>query len=144
MKEELGGNMEQVLLGMVGLSSGFIVAGGVIALIVGLGVITRYAGITHTGKHVLLYEDAVLLGAIFGNLLTIHSLGIPMGQVGTAVMGLFFGIFVGGWILALAEVVNIFPIFARRIGLTKGMSVIIICIAAGKLTGSLLHFFMRW
>lgn len=136
--------MEQVLLGVIGLSSGFIVAGGVIALIVGLGVITRYAGITHTGKHVLLYEDAVLLGAIFGNLLTVYFVRIPLGQIGLGVMGLFFGIFVGGWILALAEVVNIFPIFARRIGLTKGMSIIIICIAAGKLAGSLLHFLMRW
>lgn len=136
--------MEQVLLGVIGLSSGFIVAGGVIALIVGLGVITRYAGITHTGKYVLLYEDAVLLGAIFGNLLTVYFARIPLGQIGLGVMGLFFGIFVGGWILALAEVVNIFPIFARRIGLTKGMSIIIICIAAGKLAGSLLHFLMRW
>ena len=47
----------QVLLGVIGLSSGFIVAGGVIALIVGLGIITRYAGITHTGQKVWLLWD---------------------------------------------------------------------------------------
>lgn len=136
--------MEQVLLGIIGASSGFIVAGGVIALIVGLGVITRYAGITHTGKHVRLYEDAILLGAVFGNLMTIYFIRMPLGAPALAVMGLCSGIFVGGWILALAEVVNIFPIFSRRIGLTKGMSFIIICIALGKVTGSLLHFYMRW
>lgn len=136
--------MEQILLAIIGISSGFIVAGGVIALIIGLGIITRYAGITHTGKHVRIYEDAVLLGAVFGNLLTIYSVSIPLGAVGLAVMGLCSGIFVGGWILALAEVVNMFPIFSRRVGLTKGMSLMILCIALGKVTGSLLHFYMRW
>ena len=50
----------------------------------------------------------------------------------------------GGWILALAEVVNIFPILARRIGLTRGLSVVVIAIALGKMTGSLLHFYLRW
>lgn len=136
--------MDQLLLGLIGASSGVIVAGGVIALIIGLGVITRYAGITHTGKHVWFYEDAVLLGAVFGNLLSIYGIRMPLGAIGLGVMGTCSGIFVGGWILALAEVVNIFPVFSRRIGLTKGMSLVIICIALGKVTGSLLHFYMRW
>lgn len=136
--------MDQLLLGLIGASSGIIVAGGVIALIIGLGIITRYAGITHTGNHVRYYEDAVLLGAVFGNLLTIYGIRIPLGAIGLGIMGICSGIFVGGWILALAEVVNIFPVFSRRIGLTKGMSIVIICIALGKVAGSLLHFYMRW
>ena len=59
-------------------------------------------------------------------------------------MGLFCGIFVGSWILALAEIVNIFPVFSRRLGLTKGMSILVLAVAVGKVTGSLLHFYMRW
>lgn len=56
-----------VLLALIGLAAGFVVAGGVIALMVGLGVITRFVGITHTAKHVRLYETAILLGGIFGD-----------------------------------------------------------------------------
>ena len=134
----------QVLLGVIGLSSGFIVAGGVIALIVGLGIITRYAGITHTGQKVWLYEDAVLLGGLAGTILTVYRVNAGLGSVGLAVMGLFCGIFVGSWILALAEIVNIFPVFSRRLGLTKGMSILVLAVAVGKVTGSLLHFYMRW
>ena len=63
---------------------------------------------------------------------------------GLAVLGLFSGIFVGGWILALAEIVNIFPILTRRIGLTKGLSLVVIAIALGKMSGSLIHFYFRW
>ena len=128
----------QVLLGVIGLSSGFIVAGGVIALSVGLGIIT------HTGQKVWLYEDAVLLGGLAGNILTVYRVNAGLGSVGLAVMGLFCGIFVGSWILALAEIVNIFPVFSRRLGLTKGMSILVLAVAVGKVTGSLLHFYMRW
>ena len=49
----------QVLMGIIGLSSGFVVAGGVIALVIGLGIVTRYVGITHTGEHLWLYEDII-------------------------------------------------------------------------------------
>ena len=128
---------KQIIPAIVGLSGGFVIAGGVIALMVGLGI-------THTAKHVKGYETAILAGAIFGNLLTVHQIRIPLGIFGLVLMGVLFGIFVGGWILALAEIVNIFPIFARRIGITKGYSLIVIAIAVGKTAGSLYHFYRRW
>ena len=123
---------KQIIPAVVGLTGGFVIAGGVIALMVGLGIITRFVGITHTAKHVKEYETAILAGAIFGNLLTVHQIRIPLGIFGLVLMGVLFGIFVGGWILALAEIVNIFPIFARRIGITKGYSLIVIAIAVGQ------------
>lgn len=136
--------LTQVLLAVMGLAGGFVVAGGVIALMVGLGVITRFVGITHTAKHVQIYESAIMLGSIFGNWLSVYQRSFPLGVAGLMVLGVFSGIFVGGWILALAEIVNIFPIFARRVGITKGYSIIVIAIAAGKVAGSMYHFYMRW
>ena len=58
--------------------------------------------------------------------------------------GLFSGIFVGGWILALAELLNVFPVFVRRLGIVKGKSWVMIALALGKTAGSLLLFAMRW
>lgn len=135
---------EQIFLGIVGLSGGLVIAGGVIALLVGLGVITRFVGLSHTAKHVRVFEDAIFFGAVFGTLMTVYQPTVPLEAAGLAVLGLFSGIFVGGWILALAEIVNIFPILARRIGLTKGLSIVVIAIALGKMTGSLMHFYFRW
>ena len=59
----------QGVLGVIGFSSGLAVAGGVIALLIGLGVLSRYAGLTRTASHLWLYEDTVLLGGIFGSVL---------------------------------------------------------------------------
>ena len=32
----------------------------------------------------------------------------------------------------------------RRIGLTKGLSLVVIAIALGKMSGSLIYFYFRW
>lgn len=136
--------MAHVLLGFIGFSAGFIVAGGVVALMVGLGIITRFIGLSHTAKHVMYYEDAILLGAIGGTIVTVFDVILPVGSWILIPVGLFMGVFVGGWIMALAEVINVFPVYCRRLGITQGMSWIIITVAVGKMLGSLLHFYMRW
>ncbi len=136
--------MEELFPGLVGFASGFIVAGGVVALMVGLGIITRFIGVSHTAKHVLLYEDAILLGAIAGTILTVFDVKLPLGAWILAIGGLFMGVFVGGWILALAEIINVFPVYCRRLGITKGLSWIVITMAAGKTLGSLLLFYKGW
>ena len=138
------GWVAQALIALIGFSSGFIVAGGVVALMVGLGIITRYIGLTRTADKIFWYEDAILLGAIAGTLLTVYELRLPFGAWILGIGGMFIGIFVGSWILALAEVVNVFPVYCRRLGITKGLSWIVVTMAAGKVCGSLLGFYMRW
>lgn len=136
--------MEQFLVALAGFSSGFIVAGGVVALMVGLGIITRFIGISKTAKHIAGVEDAILLGAVLGTVLTTYDLRLPVGVWILGIFGLFMGIFVGGWIMALAEVVNVFPVYFRRMGITKGASWVVITLAVGKTLGSLAQFYMRW
>lgn len=136
--------MKQILLALIGFSGGFIVAGGVVALMVGLGIITRFIGISHTAKHISYCEDAVLLGTIAGTIVTVFDVKLVIGVWFLILSGLFMGIFVGGWIMALAEVINVFPVYCRRLGITKGLSWVIITVAAGKTLGSLLFFSKRW
>lgn len=70
----------QIFLGILGMSAGVVVAGGLFSFIVELGVISDFADRTHTANHILLYEDAVSAGAILGNVFQIFRIGIP-GQV---------------------------------------------------------------
>ena len=131
----------ELILGWMGFCGGFLVAGGVVALMVGLGILSRFIEMSHTSKRVWLYEDFILLGGVAGNLLTVYHVHVPVGFVGLAILGICSGVYVGGWIMALAEIIHVFPVFARRIGLVKGISFIIISIAVGKVVGSLYHFF---
>lgn len=81
----------QIFLGILGMSAGVVVAGGLFSFIVELGVISDFADRTHTANHILLYEDAVSAGAILGNVFQIFRIGIP----GQSVLLAFFGLFAG-------------------------------------------------
>lgn len=135
---------QQIFLGFIGFSSGVIIAGGVVGLLIGLSIVARYAGITHTGRHIMLYEDATLAGTVLGTCFYLFQWKLPLGTPFLILYGLFSGIFLGGWIMALAEMADVFPILARRIRLVKGIPFIIICIAVGKTLGSLLYYYMGW
>lgn len=134
----------QILLALIGLSAGMIVAGGLFSFISGLGVISDFADRTHTGEHILLYEDSVALGGIVGNIIFIYQLNIPHGTWLVPVFGLFGGIFVGCWAMALAEMLNVFPIFIRRVRLVRGIQWLILGVAIGKGIGALVFFYNRW
>ena len=79
-------------------------------------MIADFADRTHTGDKVRFYEDCAALGGILGNLVTVFHAGIPAGLPGLAVFGTFTGIFVGCWAMALAEILNVFPVFMRGRG----------------------------
>ncbi|MGI6006578.1 MAG: stage V sporulation protein AB [Ruminococcus sp.] len=136
--------MMYVLMGMLGLIFGAAIASGVVAFIISLGIVPRYAGITRTADHIILYENAAILGAVLGNILTVFPVALPLGNAGLLVFGTFAGIFLGSWIVALGEVVDIYAILFRRIGLTKGVAFVIISMALGKVAGSLLFFWKGW
>jgi len=136
--------VREVLLAVIGLSAGLIVAGGLFAFIASLGVVSDIADRTHTGTKILLYEDATTLGGILGNLIFIYKIPIPGGMLLQIVFGLFTGIFVGCWALSLAETLNVFPIFIRRVKLVRCIPYIILGIAIGKGIGSLIYFFLGW
>ena len=106
--------LQTIFLALLGLSAGMVVAGGVFSFIVELGVISDFADRTHTGNHILIYEDMVAAGAILGNLFQVFEVHLPGRMIFLAIYGLFGGIFVGCWAMALAEILNVFPIFMRR------------------------------
>ena len=92
----------------------------------------------------LLYEDMTLLGFVFGNVFCLFHFSLPLGIPFLIVYGVFSGIFLGSWILALAEVASVFPVFFRRIHLTEGFPAVILSIAVGKCIGTLIFYFFGW
>ena len=136
--------IRQIFLGIVGLSCGFAVAGGMFAFLIALGVVSRFAGRTHTASYIFLYEDAAAIGGILGNLFSVYRFPVPVGMAGVASFGLFSGIFTGAWAMALTEIVDVIPIFSRRIRLKKGLPWIVLSMAVGRMIGALLHAYYHF
>lgn len=81
--------IRQILVAVVGLASGFAVAAGLFSFIIGLGVVSDFADRTHTGKHVMLYENCIMAGGILGNIFWVYGLTMPGGKWIVPVFGLF-------------------------------------------------------
>ena len=111
--------LQIIFLALLGLSAGMIVAGGVFSFI-------------------------VEAGAILGNLFQIFEVNLPGRMIFLAIYGLFGGIFVGCWAMALAEILNVFPIFMRRARIVRYLAVFVIMVALGKGIGAGLFFWKRW
>lgn len=134
--------IRQVLLAVFGFGAGVGLAGGFFALLIALGIISRFAHQTKTGAYLWLYEMVVAAGGIFGTAWYLYSWQIPVGKMGLGIYGAGAGIFVGAWAMALTEIIDTIPIFMRRIYLKKGLVVIVWSLAVGHTAGSLLHTFL--
>lgn len=147
--------LRRIFLGVLGISFGMMTAGGVFTVLLAVGLIPRFAGKTHTGRKVTLYETMVMLGTLAGDVLSVFEPGIGkailsmgisapawglFGRILLLGYGLFAGIFVGSLAMAIAEMLDSIPIFARRIGFRHGLGIAVLAMALGKAAGSLLYF----
>ena len=138
--------LHTLLLSLIGLSAGSIIAGGVFAFLAIIGVFPRLIGKTKTRSHIMLYETVIVSGGIFGNLWDLYefpltSIFAPFASLLLAIFGASVGIFVGCLAMSLAETLKTLPVISRRSHLSVGLQYLILSIALGKLTGSLLYFF---
>ena len=159
----LHGLLLQAGLAVAGVSSGLLVAGGVFTVLLSVGLVPRFAGKTHTGQRIFLYEEMVVFGTLLGNFLSVFCYpssffqrlyGLFFGRAEwvwegltaflLVLFGLFAGIFVGCLALAIAEMLDSIPIFARRISFRHGLGLAVLSVALGKLAGSLYYFFGKF
>lgn len=150
--------MRIVFLMILGIGYGLLAAAGVFTVLVAIGLVPRFAGKTHTAGKVLVYEEMVIFGTITGGIVSVfpeyfrpaefvrENLGQYegiwelLGLFGQGIFGVFAGMFVGCLALAIAEMLDSIPIFARRISFRHGVGLAILSMALGKLGGSLFYF----
>ncbi|MBQ7766369.1 MAG: stage V sporulation protein AB [Lachnospiraceae bacterium] len=153
--------MTQFGMGILGVFGGLMVSGGVFTALLALGLVPRFAGKTHTANHILTYESAVVSGCTVGGILSALPIHVYLERflyryevfqtgvwnaVSDVLMsggGFFAGCFVGCVALAIAELLDSIPIFARRIQFKKGVGIAVLAVAVGKTVGSLVYFGMR-
>lgn len=137
--------VNHMLLAFVGFASGLAVAAGTFALIVSLKIVPRIIGKGHTASRILLFENAIIIGGIAGCVATVFpNLMLPFGSPFLVLYGLFSGIQVGCLVMALAEIMNVFPIMFRRLRLKMGLSWVITFMAVGKTLGGLWYFYRQF
>lgn len=138
--------INKIILVWVAFGAGIAVAAGFIAFISLIGIVTRLAGITKTASAIPTYENSMAMGLILFNILSLYQPNLqwisPIPAIiiihtGSLLTGIFSGCLAG----ALAEVVNIIPIFSRRVKLRKGFPYMVRAAAVGKFIGCIIQFY---
>ena len=132
--------MKELFLVFYGAASGVLVSAGVFAFIAAIGIVPRMAWRTGTRQYIRLYEDAIVLGGLWGTTAMFVDYRLPPWGWLSALFVLLTGIFTGVLAMALTEVLNVMPILMRRARLTKGLPWIILAFALGKVIGSLAYY----
>ncbi|MEI3604688.1 stage V sporulation protein AB [Pseudogracilibacillus sp. SE30717A] len=125
---------------MVGFSSGVIIGGGFVAILTVLGVIPRLVQISKSVKLVNIYASSVILGVLFGTYLSFTTITWDQPMMMLLFWGAIHGIFNGMLAAALTEILNVFPLLSKRIGLEKYIFLLLMAIVFGKITGSLFQW----
>ncbi len=134
--------LKTVILVLIGFGSGIVIAGAVFAFIAIIGVVPRLAQKTKTENCIMLYEEAIILGGIFGTTTMVFDYYLPIGKTLTIIASLAIGIFYGIIAVSLAEILDVIPILSRRGRLQTGIKYFILSIALGKMAGSVLYYFV--
>lgn len=138
--------LKSLFLILVGLCSGMGIAAGTFAFLLVMRVIPRMVQKAKLEHKVIYIENVVFRGILFGTILSLFSwkkkwLFVLLGRSILTIAGLSAGIFVGCIAVALAEILDTFPIFFRRLRLKDDVgTVLLFVMAIGKMLGSLFYF----
>jgi stage V sporulation protein AB len=132
--------IEVIAVIFIGFAGGLAVGTGFVAFLVVLGVIPRLTQLTKTMKWIRAYEWSAVLGAVVGGWMSLRSSVLYVSKYWLIPMGLFSGVFVGMLAAALTEVLNVWPILAKRMGIADKIVMLLMAIVLGKVFGSLFHW----
>lgn len=136
--------IKHLFLGFIGLAAGTAVAAGTFAFIIVIGVVPRMIAKSNTAAQTLLFENMIVLGGSTGCVVSVFTdMPILSGSWLLCIYGLCAGIFVGCISVALAEILNTFPILFRRFKISHGLPWVMIAMAAGKCIGACYYFFFH-
>lgn len=134
--------MKYIAVPLLGFSNGIIVGSGIVALLTILDIIPRLAQLTNTYGEVKIYENVIIIGAVFASITSLTGVSINLAKFTVVIVGFSIGIFIGLLASALAEMLNVMPVLIRRFRLEGYVNYIIYSLIAGKVLGALLNWFI--
>ena len=138
--------LSNLFVAVLGIAGGLAVGSGLVALLIVFDLIPRLAQLAFAYKLSIWFETAIICGSLYWTFTDFMDwrLSLPAAWF-TSVAGLFDGLFVGMFAAALTEVMNVLPILAKRMQLSRYMVALVMAMVTGKTAGSLFDWlFFQW
>ncbi|WP_099158418.1 stage V sporulation protein AB [Virgibacillus ndiopensis] len=125
---------------IIGLAGGLAVGCGFVAFLTVLGIIPRLIQLSKSQSLLRVYGACVIAGSIFGTYISFTNITWSQPIFVLVLWGGLHGIFNGMLAAALTEVLNVFPLLSKRIGLEGHLLWLLMAIFFGKIAGSLFQW----
>lgn len=131
---------QDILMVLIGLSGGITVGSAAAAFITLLEFIPRLTQITETKEYIRLYQYVFTFSATLFSFIYFSKFSLGLNQYVSIPIGLFMGMFVGLFSSALAEVLNVIPVFSKKLKMQGQLKFVIFALMAGKVFGSIWYW----
>lgn len=128
------------LMVLLGLSGGITVGSAAAAFLTLLKLVPRITQVTETNEYIKLFEYVMIIGATIFSFIYFSQFSFKVSKYICIPIGLVMGTFLGLFTSALAEVLNVIPVFAKKFKAKNELKYIIAALILGKLTGSLYYW----
>lgn len=141
--------IKHILMALTVLACGIAVSAGTFAFLLVIGVVPRMIKKMNLADRILTLENMIIFGVLTGAVFSVieWEARFPVAWIGHLLLGMYgfvAGMFVGCIAVALAEILNTFPILFRRMYINRGLSYVMIAMALGKTVGSFYYFFFGY
>lgn len=128
------------LSALIALLHGLLVGGAFAALVALLGIPVRLKSLFRLPIPIRALSLCTVAGALLGCWFTLTEVRLPLPPWTAAVFALGCGVFVGMMAYALSEVLEVFPATVGSLHLGRGVALLLLALALGKMAGSICYW----
>lgn len=132
--------MKNILLMLIALSGGITAGSAAAAFLALLEVIPRLMQISDTRNYIKLYQGVLTFGFVLFTLIYFTEFHLNLSKYVAIPSGFLYGMFIGIFSSALAEVLNVIPVLAKKLKLRDNLVYVIYTLMAGKVIGSIFYW----
>lgn len=138
--------MSHLFIAMLGLAGGLAVGSGLVALLIVFDLVPRLAQLTRAFRMSAWFESAIVSGTLYWTFADFMDWRFRLPpSLFLSVIGLLDGMFIGMLAAALTEVMNVLPILAKRLRLSRYIVAFVMAMVLGKTIGSLFDWLIfQW
>lgn len=128
---------KNLLLIVIAFGGGVTVGSAAAAFISILQVVPRLVQISNTRQYIKLYQYSISIGFILFSIIYFSDYHMNLNKYFVVPIGFTYGVFIGLFSSALAEVLNVIPILSKKLKIKDNLRYVILTLMAGKVIGAL-------
>lgn len=129
-----------IIAGLSAFGGGITVGSAAAAFIAILEIVPRLVQISSTNDQIKTYQYVVVTGFVLFTVIYFSDFHLNLSKYMTMPIGFIYGVFTGMLSSALAEVLNVIPVLAKKFKLKNRISYIVYTLLAGKVAGAFYYW----